>query len=406
MRTISVRTIMLLSGGIVALLGLMGMGCAQNADEYNRNGPTLRVMTFNLEDIRSEDLERLDHPRLLAAAAKIQELRPDILLLNEIAFDAPDGQNAGRFVESFLSRPMSESLDPIRYSTFMAPSNTGVSSGYDLNRDGLIVTDLPIIPESGPGGTPGEQTPSGRAYGNDSWGFGMFEGHYAFALLVREGLTIKKEDVRTFQNYKWKDLTDPRPPVDPETGRSWYSDDVWTQFPLSSKSHWDVPVELKDGFVVHILASHPTPAAFDGPEMRNRLRNRAEIKFWGDYISGIPKQDDSGAESAFPIDAAFIVMGDLNADPDEGSAIDDPVGTFLLSNARINSSFTPIAVSADLPEFDTLDPDDTAAWGMRVDYVLPSIHFEITGGVVDRSLTPGFVRVSDHFPVYLDLRIW
>ena len=29
--------------------------------------------------------------------------------------------------------------------------------------------------------------------------------------------------------------------------------------PLSSKSHWDVPVRLGDGSVVHALCSHPTP---------------------------------------------------------------------------------------------------------------------------------------------------
>ncbi len=37
---------------------------------------------------------------------------------------------------------------------------------------------------------------------------------------------------------------------------------------LSSKSHWDVPINV-NGRVLHVLASHPTPPVFDGPEDRN-----------------------------------------------------------------------------------------------------------------------------------------
>ena len=48
---------------------------------------------------------------------------------------------------------------------------------------------------------------------------------------------------------------------------------------LSSKNHVDVPVEV-NGEIVHILAAHPTPPVFDGPEDRNGLRNHDEIRFW------------------------------------------------------------------------------------------------------------------------------
>ena len=36
---------------------------------------------------------------------------------------------------------------------------------------------------------------------------------------------------------------------------------------------------------LHVLASHPTPPTFDGPEDRNGRRNHDEIRFWADYIS-------------------------------------------------------------------------------------------------------------------------
>ena len=67
------------------ILLLIMTGCASVGEEEHVTPKTLRVMTFNLEDVRTEDLSRMDHPRLKSAAATIQELRPDILLLNEIA---------------------------------------------------------------------------------------------------------------------------------------------------------------------------------------------------------------------------------------------------------------------------------------------------------------------------------
>ena len=52
---------------------------------------------------------------------------------------------------------------------------------------------------------------------------------------------------------------------------------------LSSKSHWDLPIDI-DGRTVHFLVSHPTPPVFDGPEDRNGTRNHDEIRFWADYV--------------------------------------------------------------------------------------------------------------------------
>lgn len=376
----------------------------------------LRVMTFNLEDVRLDDLLRTDHPRLKTAARIIQRVRPDILLLNEMAFDQAGvpgfkegmnpGENGKRFAETFLAVSQGPGLEPIVFNAFMAPSNTGLASGYDLDHDGVAVTTYPEPPSASEDGTPARQTAEGRAYGNDNWGFGTFPGQYAMALLVREGLHIMVEDIRTFQHFRWRDLPDGRRPVDPETGDFWYDDDVWSRFPLSSKSHWDVPVELEDGHILHVLASHPTPAAFDGPEKRNKLRNRAEIKFWSDYIGGAPFIiDDSGRPGGLQAGASFVIMGDLNADPDEGSAIDDPIGTFLLSNPAVNATFTPLADSAGIAAFPDLDPDDTAGWGMRVDYVLPSADIQILRGAILRPTPEAPDRVSDHFPVYVDLSI-
>lgn len=393
------------------LLVLLPVACApEAADEPN----VLRVMTMNLEDVRTADLLQPDHPRLRRAAAVIQRLRPDIVLLNEIAYDepgvagAPEGEGPGwngrRFAETFLGVPQGEGLGRASYHAFMAPSNTGMSSGFDLNRNGTAVTGWPAPPPAEADGSPARQTPEGRAYGDDSWGFGTFPGQYAMAVLVRADHMILTDSVRTFRTFRWADLPGALRPVDPETGAPWYDDEVWSRFPLSSKSHWDVPVQTVQGSVVHVLASHPTPPGFDGPERRNKLRNHDEIRFWSAYLDDEPfVVDDAGRRGGLPAGASFVLLGDLNADPDEGNAVDDPVGTWLLSDPRVNGSFVPEADSAGRAAFPDLDPDDTARWGLRVDYVLPSTDLPVVDGGVDRPRDPDAPAVSDHFPVWIDV---
>jgi endonuclease/exonuclease/phosphatase family metal-dependent hydrolase len=165
-------------------------------------------------------------------------------------------------------------------------------------------------------------------------------------------------------------------------------------------------VRTADGTVVHVLASHPTPPAFDGPERRHKLRNHDEIRFWAEYLDGSGEVvDDSGRVGGLAWDRSFVILGDLNADPDEGNAIDDPVGTWLLSHPRVNASFVPTADSMGRVAFPRLDPDDTARWGLRVDYVLPSADLRILDGAVDRPSDPDAPTVSDHFPVWIDVAL-
>ena len=78
-------------------------------------------------------------------------------------------------------------------------------------------------------------------------------------------------------------------PDDPATPApaDWYSPEELAVFRLSSKSHWDLPIDI-DGRTVHFLVSHPTPPVFDGPEDRNGTRNFDEIRFWADYVTPGP----------------------------------------------------------------------------------------------------------------------
>ena len=120
----------------------------------------LRFATFNASVNRNADGQLLqelsngEDPQLRNVAEIIQRTRPDVLLVNEFDF-VPDEQAARLFQRNYLSVPQhgARAIE-FRYR-FVAPSNTGIASGKDLDNDGQIVTQ-----------------PGSGAYGNDSFGFG------------------------------------------------------------------------------------------------------------------------------------------------------------------------------------------------------------------------------------------
>jgi len=385
--------------------------------EESAGEEALRLMTYNIEDVRTADLKRTDHPRLTRAAARIQALSPDVLLVNEITYDQPgapgyehgdpEGRNARRFVENYLSRPQADTLEGRSYRTVMLPVNTGLPSGYDLNDDGRVVTDVPSIPPPPEDGSVAEQTAEGRAYGNDAWGFGVFPGQYGMALLVRSDVEVLRDSIRTFRLFPWSRMPEAAVPVDSTSGKPWYTPREWQSLRLSSKSHWDVPLRTPGGEVVHVLASHPTPPGFDGVAQRNARRNHDEIRFWVDYLGGTAYiEDDSSRGGGLHAGASFVVMGDLNADPEDDGRFRQAIRT-LVGHERVRSDVKPTAAPAGRAAFPSLDPDATARWGRRVDYVLPSATLPVdTSGVwrpVPNDTTA--LPVSDHFPVWMDVRV-
>jgi endonuclease/exonuclease/phosphatase family metal-dependent hydrolase len=373
-------------------------------------------MTYNIEDVRTADLRRRDHPRLERAAARIQHLAPDILLVNEITYDqpgdpgyrdgAPEGHNAQRFAHHYLSTPQADSLEGISYQPVMLPVNTGIPSGFDLNNDGRVVSTVPEIPGSPADGSVAPQTDAGRAYGNDAWGFGTFPGQYGMALFVRDDLTVLRDSIRTFRELRWHQMPTAAVPVDSTTFEPWYGPDAWAEVRLSSKSHWDVPVRLPGGAVLHLLASHPTPPGFDGVARRNDHRNHDEIQLWVDYLNRAPYiEDDSGRAGGLHAGASFVVMGDLNADPEDPSAFRGAIRA-LIGHERVNGAVVPTASPARRGQDPDLDPEDTSRWAARIDYVLPSTNLKVQEARVwrPRPARVPDVPVSDHFPVWIDVR--
>ena len=71
-------------------------------------------------------------------------------------------------------------------------------------------------------------------------------------------------------------------------------------------------------------------------EDRNGCRNHDEIQFWNVYLSdsGSDLIDDDGDPGGLPETAAFVIMGDLNADPVDGDGRREAINE-LISNQRL-----------------------------------------------------------------------
>ncbi|MEM0984471.1 MAG: endonuclease/exonuclease/phosphatase family protein [Planctomycetota bacterium] len=374
----------------------------------------LRVATFNIEDLRTAELSGDTTDRVNRAVEIVQRIRPNVLLVNEITYDMrgdpghranlEPGLNGGRLAD-LLAEPAFEGIDPLEYRAVMLPVNTGVASGFDLDRNGITERTVPPQLSIGADGTPPPQTTSGRVYGNDAWGFGTYPGQHGMALLVDARLQVLEDQIRTFQLFPWKAMPGNLMPTVPDRSKvnpdPWYEGEAGDLFRLSSKSHWDVPIRMPNGEIVHFLCSHPTPPAFDGNEQRNVRRNHDEIRFWADYLENAAYIiDDDGNRGGLGPDDQFVIMGDLNADPDEGSSIPDTMA-LLFESPRVLQYEAPTS-PIDIRD---LAPDATAQFGLRVDYVLPSAGLHVLRAGVWRHGANEADFPSDHFPVWADIAV-
>ncbi|HEX5839895.1 MAG TPA: endonuclease/exonuclease/phosphatase family protein [Anaerolineales bacterium] len=368
----------LIQAGLVLALLLVpfGAGAAPAGDDES----LVRFATFNASLNRNfagqlvADLSTPNNAQAKVIAEIIQRVRPDVLLINE--FDYVEGGLAAElFQENYLSVSQN-GADPIEYGySFVAPSNTGIPSGFDLNNNGVV---------AGP---------------DDAFGFGFFPGQFGMAVYSR--FPINDDDIRTFQLFLWKDMPGALLPDNPSTPEpaDWYSPAELEVFRLSSKSHWDVPIQIGNK-VVHFLVSHPTPPVFDGPEDRNGTRNFDEIRFWADYITPGPASnyiyDDQGQSGGLKPGELFVIAGDQNSDPLDGDSIPGSI-QLLLDHPLVNTKVTPSSEGAPEasalqgganlthesdPAFDTADFSDTAPGNLRADYVLPRINLRIAGAAV------------------------
>jgi 3-phytase len=389
----------------------------------------LRIATFNASLNRDEagalmrDLSLRTNAQAAHVAAILQKIRPDILLLNEFDYDA-QGLAVNLFRQNYLEVPQ-EGLSPLRLPhTFAPPVNTGVSANradsatHDFDRNGQSTHTPPLT-----SATARER----NAYGGDCFGFGTFPGQYGFTVLSR--LPIRTNEIRTFQKLLWRDMPGAQLPDDPATPApaDWYRPADLAVFRLSSKTHADVPIELSPGQVVHVLASHPTPPVFDGPEDRNGRRNHDEIRLWADFVRGESwMKDDVGLAGGLPPKSRFVILGDLNADPFDGDSFQSPA-RLLLEHPLISAVHEPSSAGAveaartqgannathkGKPTLDTGDFADrgNAPGNLRIDYVLPSkAGFKVVDSGVfwpeKSDPMSKWAQASDHRLVWVDVEV-
>ncbi len=361
--------------------------------------PVVRIATFNVALNRPKAGELLAELRAGSSQARkiaeiVQRNEVDVLLLCELDRDDA-AESAKVFAKEYLARSQNGQKAIDFPFSFVPPVNTGVPSGLDLDGDGRA---------DGPG---------------DAYGFGAFPGQYGMALLSRH--PILADEARTFRELPWSAMPGALRP-------NGYSDAVWSQLRLSSKTHMDVPI-LVLGQRIHLLCSHPTPPVFDGPEDRNGCRNHDEIRFWVDYLS--PGHDgwivdDQGGHGGLAGTAAtthFILLGDLNCDPHDGDARREAVQQLLaMPRLRDPEPRSAGAVQAATQQWgansgqhgdaalDTGDFDDRPGVGpgnLRLDYALPSRTLQVVDRAVfwPQSHEGAFALVdgSDHRLVWVDV---
>lgn len=396
--------------GLTLVLLVMNQSNAQASDDSSDG--VIRVATYNVAMYRdaagllAKEIKAGHSGQASRIAEVIRRVRPDMILINEIDYEEGSTEIVDYFRKHYLETKQENIAgwpEPIEYPYyFYKPVNTGVDSGEDFDQDGSA---------GGPA---------------DAFGYGRYPGQYGMLLLSR--YPILEEESHTFQKLLWKDYPKAMIPKFPDSGEAYYSDSQTEKFRLSSKSFWDVCVQLPCDEKVHLLCSHPTPAAFDGPEDRNGCRNYDEIGMVATYVSGgdaisYLKNDSGESVEGIGANKHCVVLGDLNADPVDGSSRKGAIQQ-LLEHPLLQGDYIPKSTggkpashaSAKFnseqkgdPSHDTSDFSGDNYGNLRIDYVIPTKGFTIVDGGVFWPLgsEPGAdaVKGSDHRLVWLDLQI-
>ena len=285
------------------------------AAPLSRDGPGLLLRDFGREDAQID-----------AIVGVIAHIQPHVLLLTDFDYDR----------DQLALKAFAERLGFAHH--FSALPNTGMATGLDLDQNGYL----------------------GDA--RDAQGYGRFSGDGGMAILSDWPLTLKED----FSRFLWRDLDGATMPPMPE--------DIADIQRLSTAAHWIVRVDHPQPFDLWTYAA--TPPVFDGPEDRNGLRNRDELRLWSEIMDRDAPQN-------------FIIMGNANLDPDDGDGLRDAMRSFLndprIQDPMPRSKGGTAAADPDQtgdPALDTADWPDGKPGNLRVSYVLPSADMTTKGAGV------------------------
>ncbi len=307
---------------------------------------TVRVATFATglggegPGLLLRDIVETRDPAIDAVAATVAEAAPDILVLQDVDWDA-----GGATLDALADR-IAEGGGPDYPYCFARRPNSGVPTQFDLDGDGY---------RGGP---------------RDRQGYGAFTGAGGMAILSR--YPIDAAHATDLSGLLWRDL----PGAIPPPGMAAAVADIQR---LSSVGHWIVPVETPGGPLT-LLTWHGTPPVFDGPEDRNGRRNRDETALWLRLLDG--------ALAPAPPEPPFLLAGLANLDPADGEGRRDALAS-LLADPRLQDprpASAGAAAAADPgqtgdPALDTADFGDRTG-NLRLDYLLPSADLAVSGSGV------------------------
>ncbi|WP_267140029.1 endonuclease/exonuclease/phosphatase family protein [Anianabacter salinae] len=320
-------------------------------------GEPLRIATWHTELTRDGPglllADMADAPDVGAVVAVLVRVRPDIVLLTGVDWDA------GLLAFRALADRLEDAGHPMPVIHAAAP-NAGLATGLDMDGDGRAGT------------------------ARDGQGYGRFHGHGAMVVLSRH--PVDEGASRDLSALVWRDLPGA---VLPMFGDAPFPSDAAIAIQrLSSVGHWDVAVDTPQGRV-HLLALSATPPLFDGAEDRNGLRNAGEVGLWVDYLEG--------RLGMAPPDGPVVVLGNMNLDPLDGDGRRGALDA-LLSHPRLqdpqpgsDEGRTRAAAQGGAnaghrgdPALDTADWTDVPGPGnLRVSYILPDVRLGVADAGVE-----------------------
>ena len=248
------------------------------------------VLHYNVKELDSKKIRERDQS-LKRAIDLLKEIPFDILSLNEIQYDFPgvpyerfktEGQNL-----TLIGKWMGSSFK--NWFQLFHPGNTGFNARK--RGDGTYFPDL--------------KKRAARRYA-DPVNFGVFPGQYATGGISR----FPVKEVNYIHKIAWKDAF-------PKRRLSYYKDahgnPLPEDMPLFDKVFIHAILDV-EGQELHLILLHTVPSFnFGNPNSVNIVRNSDQLRFLKSYLEG-KKLGFENSREGLPLNAPFIVMGDLNID--------------------------------------------------------------------------------------------
>lgn len=302
---------------LCSLLAVAASGCvADPAAESGFGGVStqrIRMGHWNIKELGTAKILDPDSTQLPAMAEILARFHPDILSVNELQFDienvpeeglpgAPAGTQPGNACEGRNARRLADRLhelqpDLLEYDySLVAMGNSGVP--FETTED--VADNFKVRPDE-------------------------FLGRYSIGLLSR--YPILHDQVRVLHDLAWSDLPGNRiQRIHDELGI-----DVPVGYPLFEKAIVVVPVDV-EGMVFHVILLHPMTSGFSP---MNPHRNHDELRALTLWLDG---ELSAPGWEPLPADARFVIVGDLNVDPEDGEGDRDSIAQ-VLADPRVVAHF-------------------------------------------------------------------